>query len=223
MTPIDNGTINYRDELVRKLIHLFSLSIPIIYYFIPQSTAIVIISILTILAVVLDISRHFSPAVGKLFYMIFGFLLREHEVDRRKKNLNGATYVLISALIGVIIFPKVLFLTAFPVLIISDSTAALLGRKYGRHKFLAKSLEGTLAFFISASIVVMFTPKLLNGSITEYFIGIMAAAIGAIVENISFGFADDNLTIPIAVGLSMWLLYILLLPGIQLIMPNVPR
>lgn len=223
MTPIDNGTINYRDELVRKLIHLFSLSIPIIYYFIPQSTAIVILSILTILAVVLDISRHFSPAVGKLFYMVFGFLLREHEVDRRKKNLNGATYVLISALLGVIIFPKVLFLTAFPVLIISDSTAALLGRKYGRHKFLAKSLEGTLAFFISASIVVMFTPKLLNGSITEYFIGIMAAAIGAIVENISFGFADDNLTIPIAVGLSMWLLYILLLPGIQLIMPNVPR
>ncbi len=35
MTHIDNGTIHYRDELVRKLIHLFSLSIPVIYYFIP--------------------------------------------------------------------------------------------------------------------------------------------------------------------------------------------
>ena len=221
MTPIDKGTINYRDEVVRKLIHLCSLSIPIIYYFIPQSTAIIILSILTILAVVLDVSRHFFPAVGKLFYMIFGFLLRKHEVDKRKKNLNGATYVFISALLGVIIFPKILFLTAFPILIISDSTAALIGRKYGKHKFLAKSLEGTLAFFISASIVVLFTPKL-NGSLTEYFIGFLAAAIGAIVENISFGYADDNLTIPISVGLSMWLLYILLLPGIHLILPNVP-
>jgi dolichol kinase len=222
MTQIDKGTINYRDEVVRKLIHLCSLSIPIIYYFIPQSTAIIILSILTVLAVVLDVSRYFFPAVGKLFYMIFGLILRKHEKDRRKKNLNGATYVFISALLAVIIFPKILFLTAFPILIISDSTAALIGRKYGKHKFLAKSLEGTLAFFISASIVVLFTPKL-NGSITEYFIGIVAAAIGAIVENISFGYADDNLTIPISVGLSMWLFYILLFPGIPLILPNVPR
>jgi dolichol kinase len=51
----------------------------------------------------------------------------------------------------------------------------------------------------------------------------MAAAIGAFVENISFGLADDNLTIPISVGLSMWLFYILLFPGLQLILPNVPR
>jgi dolichol kinase len=222
MTLSDKGNINYRDEVVRKLIHLCSLSIPIIYYFIPQSIAIIILSILTFLAVALDISRHFSPRVGKLFYKIFGLILRKHEVDSKKKNLNGATYVFISALLGVIIFPKVLFLTAFPVLIISDSTAALIGRKYGIHKFLAKSLEGTLAFFVSASIVVLFTPKL-NGSVTEYFIGILAAAIGAIVENISFGFADDNLSIPIAVGFSMWILYILLFPGIQLILPDVPR
>jgi Dolichol kinase len=222
MTLIDKGNINYRDEVVRKLIHLCSLSIPVIYYFIPQSNAIIILSILTFLAVLIDVSRYFFPSFGKLFYMIFGFLLRKHEVDGRKKNLNGATYVFISALLGVIIFPKVLFLTAFPILIISDSTAALIGRKYGRHKLLAKSLEGTLAFFISASIVVLFTPKL-NGSMTEYFIGIIAAAIGAIVENISFGLADDNLSIPIAVGFSMWLLYVLLFPGIQLILPGVPR
>jgi dolichol kinase len=221
MTLIDKGNINYRDEVVRKLIHLCSLSIPVIYYFIPQSTAIIILGILTFLAVVIDVSRHFFPKVGKLFIMIFGFLLRKHEVDRKKKNLNGATYVFISALLGVILFPKVLFLTAFPILIISDSTAALIGRKFGKHKFLAKSLEGTLAFFISASIVVLFTPKL-NGSMTEYFIGIIAAAIGAIVENISFGLADDNLSIPIAVGFSMWLLYVLLFPGIQLILPGVP-
>jgi dolichol kinase len=87
---------------------------------------------------------------------------------------------------------------------------------------MAKSLEGTLAFFISAIVVVLFTPKL-NGSITEYFIGILAAAIGAIVENVSFGYLDDNLSIPIAVGLSMWLLYGMLFPGILLILPNVPR
>ena len=222
MTPIDNGTINYRDELVRKLIHLCSLSIPIIYYFIPRSTAIIILSIVTFAAILLDLSRYFSPSVGKVFYKIFGFLLREHELDDKKKNLNGATYVFISALICVIIFPKILFITGFSILIISDSVAALIGRKFGKHKFLAKSFEGTLAFFISASIVVIFTPKI-EGVPMEYYIGIIAAAIGAIVENISFGFFDDNLSIPISIGLSMWVLYLIFLPNIQLVLPNVPR
>ena len=216
MIQNDKGSINYRDEVVRKLIHLCSLSIPIIYYFVSKTTAIIILSIVSFTALVIDISRYFSPLAGKLFYSIFGFLLREHELDTKKKNLNGATYVLISAVLCVIIFPKILFITAFSILIISDSVAALIGRKYGRHKFLSKSLEGTLAFFVSAIIVVLFTPKV-EGLFSEYLIGIIAAAIGAIVENISFGFADDNLSIPISIGFSMWLLYAVLLPNLQLI------
>jgi dolichol kinase len=215
MIPIDKGTINYRDEVVRKLIHLCSLSIPVIYYFISKNNAVVILSIVTSIAIILDLSRYFSPTVSRIFYSIFGFLLREHEVDKTKKNLNGATYVLISALLCVIIFPKILFLTAFSILIISDSLAALIGRKYGSHKFLSKSLEGTLAFFISAIVVVLFTPKI-DGLLSEYLIGIAAAFVGAIVENISFGFADDNLSIPISIGAVMWILYLIYLPNLQL-------
>ncbi|MHB1687714.1 MAG: diacylglycerol/polyprenol kinase family protein [Ignavibacteriaceae bacterium] len=222
MTQIDQGTINYRDEVVRKLIHLCSLSIPILYYFIPRTDAIIILSIFTFVAIFLDLSRYFYPNFGKFFYKIFGFLLRRHEVDHKKKNLNGATYVFISALICAIIFPKVFFVTAFSILIVSDSMAALIGRKWGKHKFLSKSLEGTVAFFISASLVVMFTPKI-SGLPAEYYIGIIAAAVGAIVENISFGFADDNLSIPISIGLTMWALYIFWLPGTRLILLNVPR
>ena len=212
----DRGSIDYRDEIVRKLIHLCSLSIPIIYYFISKTSAVIILSIITLVALVIDISRIFSPFAGKLFNSVFGFLLREHEIDIQKRNLNGATYVFISALICVIAFPKILFITAFSILIISDSVAALIGRKYGKHKFLSKSLEGTLAFFISAIIVVLFTPKV-DGLLLEYIIGFTAAAIGAIVENISFGIADDNLSIPISIGISMWLLYLILLPNLQLI------
>jgi dolichol kinase len=222
MNQIDNGTIHYRDEVVRKLIHLCSLSIPIIYYFISKHDAIIILSILAFAALFIDIGRYFSPSLGKIFYKLFGFILRKHEVDSRKKNLNGATYVLISALLCVIIFPKVIFITGFTVLIISDSMAALVGRKFGKHKFLAKSLEGTLAFLISAIIAVFFTPKII-GSSTEYLIAIIAVAIGAIVENISFGFADDNLSIPLSIGIVMWILYMLIMPDVQLILPDVPR
>lgn len=222
MNQIDNGTINYRDELVRKLIHLTSLSIPVIYYFIPRSVAIIILASLTVFALVLDLARYFHPEIGKVFYKIFGFLLRKHELDHEKKNLNGATYVLISALIGVIIFPKIIFVTAFAILIISDTSAALIGRKFGKRPFLRKSFEGTLAFFISASVVILFTPKLTN-SFAEYLIGFVAAFVGALIENISYGIADDNLSIPISVGFIMWGLYLIIFPNLDLILPNVPR
>jgi len=222
MIPTDQGTINYKDELVRKLIHLFSLSIPIIYYFIPRSDAILILGILTGVALFIDLGRYLSASFGNVFYNFFGFLLRKHEIDKSKRNLNGATYVLMSALICVIVLPKVIFVTAFSILIISDSVAALIGRKFGKTKFLSKSLEGTLAFFISAIIVILFTPKL-TGSATEYLIGFFAALIGGIVENISFGFADDNLSIPITIGLTMWCLYVLFLPDVGLTLLGVPK
>ena len=222
MTPTDHATIHYRDEIVRKLIHLCSLSIPIVYYFISRTDAMIILSILAFIALAIDLGRYLSSGFGKIFYSIFGILLRKHELDAEKKNLNGATYVLISALVCVILFPKVFFVTAFSILIISDSMAALIGRKFGHHKFLSKSLEGTLAFFISASIVVLFTPKV-EGLMLEYLIGFVAAAVAAIVENISHGWMDDNLSVPISIGFSMWGLYLLLLPHLQLILPNVPR
>jgi dolichol kinase len=143
-------------------------------------------------------------------------------MDKKKKNLTGATYVLLSALICALIFPKVIFVTAFTILIISDTMAALIGRKFGKRKFLRKSFEGTLSFFISASIVVLFTPKVGNLPL-EYLIGFIAAFVGAIVENVSYGIADDNLTIPLSVGLTMWGLYLFFFPGLELILVNVPR
>jgi dolichol kinase len=100
-------------------------------------------------------------------------------------------------------------------LIICDIAAALFGRRFGKHKFLAKSLEGTLAFFIFACIVVLIAPKV-EGNLTEYIIGIVGGFVGAIIENISYGWADDNLTIPISIGFTMWGLYYFLLPNLVL-------
>jgi len=223
MMQIDNGTIHYKDELLRKLIHLASLSIPIVYYFISTEQAAMILTVLAGLAIIIDWTRYFSDNVGKIFYKIFGFLLREHEVDHKKKNLNGATYVLISALISVLLFPKLIFISAFSILIVSDSMAALIGRKFGSRKFLSKSFEGTLAFFISACIVILFTPKSPDKFMLEYLIGFAGALVGAIVENISFRLIDDNLSIPLSVGFTMWGLYLVLLPNLALTLPNVPR
>ncbi len=222
MTSIDNGFIDYKSEVLRKSIHMCSLSIPVVYYYITRELALSILIPMALFSIIVDTSRHFLPSFSKLFYTIFGFMLRKHETDARKKNFNGATYVLISAVLVILLFPKIFAITGFAVLIIGDISAALFGRKFGRHRFLAKSLEGSLAFLVTSTVVIFFTPKI-TGSIEEYIIAFVAVFIGMISENISYGWADDNLTVPVSIAISMWAMYALFLPHLSLILPNVPN
>lgn len=218
----DRGTINYKNELYRKGIHMVSLSIPFVYYFITKQLALTLLIPLLVFSLVIDYGRYYSSALAEYVKKFFGFLMRKHEWDHKKKNLNGATYVIMSAVFVILIFPKIFVITAFAVLIIGDVAAALIGRRFGKTKFLFKSLQGTLAFFFFSCIVVIAAPKV-KGILAEYLIGFVAVAIGAIAENISGTWADDNFTIPVTVCITMWILYIIFLPNIPLILPNVPN
>jgi dolichol kinase len=209
-----NATIDYRYEIVRKGIHLFSLSIPTIYFFISQQLALCLLLPITVAFISVDMARYYFSPISRWFYRWFGWLLRRHESDANRKRLNGASNVLISASLCVLLFPKVIAINAFTILIISDTTSALIGRRFGKHRFLSKSLEGSIAFFISAVVVVLIAPKMI-GSPAEYGIGIIAAVIGAVVEALP-SWIDDNLSIPLVVGFSLWGLYLLLLPAIDL-------
>ncbi len=222
MTEIDKGTIDFKSELARKTIHLSSLLIPIIYYYIPLELGLKILVPITVFSLFVDTLKLFSKKFRLLFIKIFGFMLRKHELDESKHTFTGATFVLLSAVLSAILFPKVIMITAFSILIISDTAAALIGRRFGKHKFLAKSLEGSLAFFISAVIVVLATPKV-TYSLEEYLIGIAGAAVATLGENLSYGWADDNFVIPLSAGFTMWGLYSLLMPGVSLVLPNVPQ
>jgi dolichol kinase len=202
------ATIEYRHELARKGIHLFSLSIPTIYYFISKELALTILIPLMFAFVAIDLARYYIPSISTWFYKWFGWLLRRHETDNNQKRLNGASNVLIAVSLCVLIFPKIIAINAITVLIISDTTSALIGRRFGRHRFFGKSLEGSTAFFVSAMLVILVAPKI-HYVLAEYFIGFVAAFVGAIVEAIPIKI-DDNLSIPISVGFVMWGLYSLM-------------
>ncbi len=211
---IDAANIDYKAELARKGIHLCSLSIPVIYYFIERDRALEILVPITLIFLAIDLLRYYHRPTAILFYRIFGFMLRQHEQDKNSKRFNGATNVLIAATLCVIIFPKLIVLTAFPILIISDSVAALIGRRFGKRKFMQKSVVGSTAFFLFALLVVYFTPKV-EYSLTEYLIGAIAAIVGTVVEASSWKI-DDNLSVPISVGVVMWGLYFVLYPSVNL-------
>ncbi|MDA3860146.1 MAG: dolichol kinase [Melioribacteraceae bacterium] len=220
-TTLDKGNIDYKAELLRKSIHLLSLSIAIVYYYITKELALMLLIPLTLISLILDLARYLFPAYRDFLYSYFGFMLRKHEINSKQITLSGATYVLIAALVTVMFFPKVFVLLGIAVLIFGDIFAALIGRKFGKHKFLFKSLEGTTAFIVFGSLIMLATPKI-EGNLTEYLIGFAAVVVSGIVENISYGWADDNLTIPIAVCGTMAILYSIYLPNLELVLPHVP-
>lgn len=216
-TSSSEPEIDYTAELVRKSIHLCSLGIPVVYYFISKSTALEILLPMTAAFLIVDVLRYFHKPTTALFYRLFRKLLRPHEVNGKQKTLNGATYMLISATLCVLLFPKLIVLTSFTILIVSDTSAALIGRRFGTHKFYHKTLEGSSAFFISAILVVLCTPKI-EYLPAEYLIGIAGGLVGMLAEIASFNIIDDNIAIPVASGGAMWLLYRLLLPSLNVYM-----
>ncbi len=198
--------ISYQQELLRKGIHLCSLSIPVGYALTDKELALSILIPITIIVVLFDILSQKIEIFRKVINFLFGAMLREHELQNEKLSLNGASWVMISSVITVLIFPKIIAVTGFAILIISDTTAALYGRKFGKTPFFNKSVEGSVAFAISAFIVVIIVSIVHNMPWTYYIFGFIGAIAATLVEAASsYLKIDDNLTIPICYGIVVWI------------------
>lgn len=199
----DKSNITYKQELLRKSIHLMSLSIPISYIFLTKETMLYIFIPFAIAITLFDILSQRVKFFTKLLLTFFRKMLRPHEL-RGERSFNGATWVIISAAICVAIFPKVIMITGFTILIISDIFAALIGRKYGKRPLFDKSWEGTSSFIISAMLIVFIYYNLFSLPNSYLVAGVVAAIVGGFVEAVSnVAKVDDNFSIPISVGIVM--------------------
>lgn len=196
--------ISYSQELLRKGIHMISLLIPVCYSFLDRRTALLIILPLTAAAIIIDVLMKRKNRVRDFIYVVFGKMLRPHE--KGYFVLNGASWVLISAFVCILIFPKIITITAFSILIISDISAALIGRKFGRHRLFDKSVEGTLAFIVSAILTSVIIGLIFSLPPIFYYLAVPGSIIGGIVEAASNKLKiDDNLSIPLSIGFFMWM------------------
>lgn len=207
-----NKEISYADELRRKLIHLFSLNISLVYILIDKWTAFWLMLLITVITVSIDVLSKKVEPVQKFFYKYFGSILRKHEKKKKKFRLNGASWLVISATLTILIFPKLFACVALSVLIISDIASALVGRKWGRTPvFKKKTVEGSTAFFLTASAVVLV--YFLVFTLNNYFLlyGLIAALITTFGEAISKQIkVDDNLIVPIVFAGFLWIVELIL-------------
>ena len=185
---------------MRKGIHLFALVIPIGYYLLPFWVAIGGVSIGAMVAILIDISRFRNWVLWRVLSKILLPVIREHEMT---KGFTGASYILTTSAITILIFPKTIAIAAIVFIIIGDTAAALIGRLYGKHKLVNnKTVEGSAACLISLVIVSFLIPGLPG----------IAGIIGAITATLAEAFSgkiDDNLAVPLLSGLVMSLFLIM--------------
>jgi len=185
-----------RVEITRKAVHLLTLSVPIGYSRIAKESVLLILFLLFIGFLAVDLLRHYHPGVKALFRKyLLGTVLREKE----KSTLMGSTYFLFATLLTILFFPKPIAIASLLILILADTSAALIGKGMGRISIFGKTLEGSMAFFLCALLIVLFYPGL------DRFSGSLAALGATVIEILPTGI-DDNLTIPLTAGAIMFFL-----------------
>lgn len=187
-----------KNEILRKLIHLSSIWIPCFYAYFDQAITIKILTLITLITCTVDFLRRYSPFINAFILKYLSNVIRIEE----KENLSGASYFLISALISIVFFSQEIAIFALSVLIFSDTCASLVGKYFGKIKIFTKTLEGSMAFFVSAIMVLLYLKLFLLYQI-NFYAAIFAIFIACISELFAKKISiDDNLLIPLVIGMS---------------------
>jgi dolichol kinase len=188
--------ISFEKELWRKATHTGALIIPAGYSFfnLEQLTMLAIMTPFAIATTIIDLARlRHWPLWNRVARPLMGPLLRNHEVSG---DFSGATYILWSVVATVGLYRRDIAVAALAFIVVGDTLAALIGRKFGRHKFGRKSLEGSLACLAGTLLVAFVAPGL------PLSMAVFGAFVATIVEAFS-GPIDDNVSVPLVSGLAM--------------------
>jgi dolichol kinase len=203
-----------KEEIRRKLLHLFALLMPVSLFYAPRFLvpAIVVTIVFGVLffgSIAVELLRFNHPVIQKIFFALFGSMLRKEEHVR----ITGSTWVIGSGFLCSILFckqPHIAFIT-LSLFIIGDAAAALVGIGIGKIRIGKKSLEGSLACFVTCLLLFKFLfpwlPWLLDGwggkvplSIlfsTAFTITLFELIPLRITKKITI---NDNLAVPVIAG-----------------------
>ena len=196
---------SFRRELARKSIHLSSLWIPALIYFAHPGVSVMLFAILFLCDALLEYGNFKKWRwARRTFGFLFFKTLRNKERVRTRFQVSGSMYVLAAAIICTLLFSKPVAAITLTVMLISDTCAALFGKAFGTRKlYKSKSLEGTVAFFLSALLINMLYEPVFHFT----YAGVIACIAATLAEMFEDKIEiDDNLSIPLFVGIILSLL-----------------
>jgi dolichol kinase len=183
-----------RAELIRKSIHLATVVLPIVVWFVPRGVGLALLGFGMAAALAVEWARTQSR------WARFHFLSRTRRLlrSRERNGFAGATYMAIGYFLALLLFPMPIAVAAMLYNGVGDATAALVGKRWGRHRTRwGKSWEGYFAGIaanLSIGLAIPGIPAL------AAFIG----AVGAATVEFAPLPLDDNLRVTLGGGLLAW-------------------
>ncbi len=190
-------------EFYRKTIHIFNIVIPLshIYLFKDKMDMIIFLSIMLIICFFVELIRIKNLFSYNVFEKYLFFMMRESE---KKGEITGATWVFVGALFTIIFVPKPYCILALLYLAVGDTFAALIGINYPFINIGQKTLSGSFACFIACCMIGFSFYSEVNT-----FLILIGALIATFTE-LASRIVNDNVSIPILSGLSMYLASIII-------------
>jgi dolichol kinase len=196
------------NELSRQAVHFSSLAFVLLAPFAGRLliSGFFLAVAFAFLAYSLHLRRLRKNWLSQMLDAVSSFFLDRFE---RKSAISfmGAFWLFFSYGITFLLFPMAIALASCSILAVSDSISTIVGTSFGRHKTIGgKSLEGSMAFFISAFMVSLF--------FLDLRLSLAAAGVATIAEMLpDLGYfrslrkrelVDDNLMIPLVTSLLIY-------------------
>ncbi len=186
-------SISYRAEVGRKALHLLALVVPLGMLALGPEVSRWVMGAGAVVALGCDVLRARIGRFAVFINTVFGGLMRPEERPHVPGPVvfNGATWVLVTAFVLVVVFPLSIAVAAFAAFMVGDAAAALVGRRYGRHRWpgTRRTLEGTAAFALVAF-----------GTLLLFQVDAKAAVVCALVSagaEVLPGPLNDNFQVPL--------------------------
>ena len=144
----------------------------------------------------LEVMRYISPNLWRT--------LAEHSkgiLKVRQGMITGTTALLIANIIVIAFFRKQIAIVSLVYMLFGDAASAIIGTKYGKVKIGNKTLEGSLAFFITVMVLALIFHQW-TGIRIHLLILIFGAIAATVTEALPIEI-NDNLTVALAAAIVM--------------------
>lgn len=207
---VKDNDFDLLNEIKRKAVHIFALFYIFIYVFVfkfygHENGLFALVSLL-IVFLIIDFFRVERRKKILFFYQFWR--------PKEKHKFGGQVFFLSGVIIVFAVFSFKIALAAILMTIFGDMTAALVGKKYGKHYLVSlkdRAWEGILGeFFVNVivGVLVFFWGVWNFGDFNLWLVVLVMAFVATLVETV-LDKLDDNLMIPVFSGFFGYVVWLL--------------